>query len=112
MPEVSNLGIVLAQTKMVERLQEANRRQGEIAQQQLTRELADKVDIQGRQVDKTTDAQEARVDPDARKEEESETGESEARSEDERDPAKPGSEDSLDRVAEDEGKGHAIDVKA
>jgi hypothetical protein len=116
MPDLSNLNIVLLQTKVVERLQEGSRRRGEIEQQQLTRKLEDMVDIRGRQVDETPEPREGKVDPDAK-------GEAQGRPTDlmeddgqrgEQDPSETGSvpEDDTDSLSAEEGKGRVIDVKA
>ena len=125
MTDVSNLRLVLAQTKMVERLQEGTRREGEIEQQETTRRLADKVDIQGRQVDETPESREAKVDPEEKGEEQNgregaETGEGagggEAAAGDEGEDQRqddPADADGLpDSLAEEEAKGRVIDVKA
>ena len=61
MPDpTSNLRQVLAQTESVAKIQEKAKRRGEVQQQQATRRFADKVDIQGMQVEETPETESER----------------------------------------------------
>ncbi len=64
--EVGNLRQVLAQTQDVQRTQENARRRGEVEQQQRGRQIIDRVDIQGRQVEETPEAREKKVEPEGK----------------------------------------------
>src|SRR5512136_713542 len=64
--EVANLRQVLAQTQDVQRTQENARRRGEVEQQQRGRQIIDRVDIQGRQVEEAPEAREKKVEPEGK----------------------------------------------
>ncbi|MCK4304948.1 MAG: hypothetical protein KAY24_11990 [Candidatus Eisenbacteria sp.] len=112
MGDVSNLNQVLSQTEIIERIQEGAKRRGEIEQQQKTREVVDKVDIQGRQVDETPESREKKVDPEGKdKEREGSRKGEEHRAQDQPSGA-PTSERETDSLTEEEGKGRVIDLEA
>ncbi len=64
MAQVSDLAQVLAQTPAVERVQEGARRRGEVEQHQAARQLADSVEIHGRQVEGSPEPHDPRIEPD------------------------------------------------
>jgi hypothetical protein len=111
--EVANLRQVLAQTQAVQRTQESARRRGEVEQQQRSRQIIDKVDIQGRQVEETPEAREKKVEPEGQGGETEEhrrrrkgTGQSSP------EPAEPQTIRPVDPDEQDEGKGRMIDRTA
>lgn len=109
--EVANLRQVLAQTQSVQRTQENARRRGEVEQQQRGRQIIDKVDIQGRQVEETPEAREKKVEPEAQGQEPEEhrrhrEGDGQAQPE----PA-PEADRPKD-IDEDDGKGRMVDKTA
>ena len=112
MSDITNLNLVLMQTKLVEKLQEGARRQSQVDQQQQTRVLADKVDIRGHQVDQTPESLAAKVDPEASGEQtggeppEQDGEEVAVTTDDGVAPDKDGDDE------DGEGKGRIIDVKA
>ena len=114
MRDVSNLNQVLSQTKIVERIQEGTKRQGELEQQQRTRVVVDKVDIQGRQVDETPESREKKVDPEGKgneREGSKEEKDEEQKAKDQPSGA-PASERETDSLTEEEDKGRVIDLEA
>ncbi len=108
--EVANLRQILAQTQAVQKSQEQARRRGEIEQQERTRQIVDKVDLQGRQVEESPEAREKKVDPEARNAEQERRKQRPA-AETER----PDGEDvspSAESLTDEDGKGRVIDKKA
>jgi hypothetical protein len=111
--EVANLRQVLAQTQSVQRTQENARRRGEVEQQQRSRQIIDKVDIQGRQVEETPESREKKVEPEdkggePREHQRRKKGEQEAPP----DAAAPDATRPPAPDPQDEGKGRMIDRTA
>lgn len=112
--QVSNLRGVLSQTQAVEKSQEKARRKGDVQQQQKARQLLDKVDIQGHQVEETPATEQKKVDPEEKRVERD--GEQQTPQEQEQEDAGERQEPPPQRIADDlseeEGKGRLIDRTA
>jgi hypothetical protein len=111
--DLASLKQVLVQTQAVERLQETARRQGDREQQQLTRVLVDRAEIQGRQVEQTPRPDPVRNDPEG----EPQSGlRNDASERSDRPEAADDPETADDPAAapapDDETKGAALDVRA
>lgn len=119
----SNLRQVLAQTEAVAKMQEKAKRKGEVQQQQTARHVADKVDIQGMQVEEVPESEsEHKVNEDEQgngekskqdsgTEDEAETAESPVR-DGETENAEDSETEASDLSCEEEGKGRLFDSKA
>lgn len=110
--EVANLRQVLAQTQSVQRTQENARRRGEVEQQQRGRQIIDKVDIQGRQVEETPEAREKKVEPEAKGDEPEERRRKKGAGQPSPEPAEPDAVRPEGLDEQDEGKGRMIDRTA
>lgn len=112
--QVSNLRGVLSQTQAVEKSQEKARRKGDVQQQQKARQLLDKVDIQGHQVEETPEAEQKKVDPEEKHVEPDDGQEpkQEREQEDAGEREEPSPQKISNDLPEEEGKGRLIDRTA
>jgi hypothetical protein len=119
----SNLRGVLAQTEAVAKMQEKAKRRGEIQQQQTARHVADKVDIQGMQVEEMPETEsEHKVNEDEQGKGEESQQDSVTEEEPEASEATDGESEAAeaadsetetgDLTCEEEGKGRLFDKKA
>ncbi len=125
----ANLRQVLAQTEMVTKVQEKAKRLSEVQQQQVARELSDKVDIRGTQVEEMPESEgEHKINPEEKgdepedqfEEDQDQEEEESVEEENDEDEEQPSGFDStsfdstaaIDSADEDDGKGRMIDRKA
>jgi len=118
----ANLRQVLAQTDAVTKVQETAKRRSEVQQQQIARDLSDKVDIKGMQVEEMPESEgEQKINPEEKGDEPEDQSDYDQEEGEEADEAseeqeeKPGfdsnSSDSTDLPEDDDGKGRLLDRK-